>query len=299
MIKQVAYLPWWFFQSHILKKKRPLQTVLLITDYCNLRCKHCTPTGHSCVSSKSYEQIKAELIYSYQQGSRFVDFEGGEPTLWGDGKKTLNDLYRLAKEIGFFSCTLTTNGQGPFGDTLADSVWVSVDGYGVYHDEIRGAGTFEKLDKNIRASGHPALSIAMAVNRLNRPSLTDAARYAKENPAIKSIAFNLHTPFPDTEELMMDWEERCAVIDEIISLKRKGYPIMNTVSGLNTMKRRGFHKYCWIANYILLDGTPLPQCPGKLLGICDDCGFCMSGEMYSVLHLRPDTLLAGMSLRLK
>lgn len=298
MLKQMMYLPWWFFQSRILRKERPLQTVLFITDYCNLRCKHCTPSGHECANIKSYEQIREELIYSYDQGSRFVDFEGGEPTLWRDGDRTLNDLYRLAKEIGFFSCTLTTNGQRPFGDSLADSVWVSVDGYKEYHDAVRGEGTFEKLDRNIRRSGHGALSIAMAVNRINRASVKDTARYAKENPAIKSIAFNLHTPFPGTEELTMSWEERCEVIDEIIALKKTGYPIMNTISGLKIMKCRGFPKSCWIANYILIDGTKLPQCPGKLLGACDDCGFCMSGEMYSVLRLKPDTIFAGMSLRM-
>ena len=29
-----------------------------------------------------------------------------------------------------------------------------------------------------------------------------------------------------------------------------------------------------------------------------DSGFCMSGEMYSVMHLKPDTLLAGLNLRM-
>ena len=130
MLRKLAYMPWWFFKSRILNKKQPLQTVLFITDYCNLRCKHCTPSGHGCSKMKSYEQIKKELIYSYKQGSRFVDFEGGDPTLWRDGNKNLNDLYRLAKKIGFFSCTLTTNGQKSIRGTLADSVWVSVDGYG-------------------------------------------------------------------------------------------------------------------------------------------------------------------------
>ena len=292
-------MPLWFFKSRILNQKRPLQTVLFVTDYCNLKCKHCTPSGHGCSTTKSYAQIKEELIYSYEQGSRFVDFEGGEPTLWREGDKDLNDLYRLAKEIGFFSCTLTTNGQRPFGDTLADSVWVSVDGYGKYHDLVRGEGTFEKLDKHIRESNHPNLSIAMAINKLNRESVSQLVNYAKENPAIQSTAFNIHTPFPETEELTMSWEERNRVIDEIIGYKKAGYPIMNTVSGLKIMKQRGFKKDCWIANYIMIDGTRLPQCPGKLVDVCDDCGFCMSGEMYSVLRLKPDTIFAGMSLRVK
>lgn len=292
------YMPYWYLQNKLFGKKRPLQTVLFVTDHCNLRCKHCTPSGHGCTGMKSYEQIREELRYSYQQGSRFVDFEGGEPTLWRDRDYRLNDLYRLAKELGFFSCTLTTNGQRPFGDTLADSVWVSVDGYGRYHDAVRGEGTFDKLDRNIRASGHPALSISMAVNRINRPSLADTVRYARDNPAIRSIAINLHTPFPGTEELTMSWDERIEVIDELLALKKQGYPIMNTRSGLQIMKKRGFPKSCWIANYILLDGTKLPCCPGSVLGTCDDCGFGMAGEMYCVMRLKPDTLRAGLDLRL-
>lgn len=298
-LRKTSYLPWWYFRSRILNQKRPLQTVLFVTDYCNLKCKHCMEEGHHGSRTKPYEEIRKELEYSYKRGSRFIDFEGGEPTLWRDSEgRDLNDLYRLAKEVGFWSCTLTTNGQRPFGDTLADSVWVSVDGYGKYHDLIRGEGTFEKLDKNIRESGHPALSIAMAVNNRNYKSVGELIQYAKDNPAIQQIAFNFHTPFPGTEELMMDWELRNKVIDRIIAYKKKGYPVMNSVSGLRTMKKRGFPKDCWIANYILIDGTKLPNCPGSVLGACDDCGFSMAGEMYSVLRMKPDTILAGMRLRM-
>lgn len=296
--RHFLYLPWWYLQSGILKRQRPLQTVLFVTDYCNLKCRHCTPKGHKGSRMKPWKEIKEELLYSYRQGSRFVDFEGGEPTLWRDGKKNLNDLYKLAKEIGFFSCTLTTNGQRPFGDTLADSVWVSVDGYGKYHDRVRGKGSFKKLDKNIRSSGHPHLNIAMAVNKLNMDSVVRLVRYADSVPEIQAAAFNFHTPFPQTEKLTLSQEEREAVIRRIIHLKKKGYPVMNSISGLKLMMRPDFRKYCWVANYIMIDGTKLPQCPGRLLGVCDQCGFSMSGEMYSVLHLRPDTILSGLKLRM-
>lgn len=296
--RQYAYLPWWYLQSGILKKERPLQTVLFVTDYCNLKCKHCMPEGHKGSRMKPYEEIKNELIYSHEQGSRFVDFEGGEPTLWRDGDKNLNDLYKLAKEIGFFSCTLTTNGQKPFGDTLADSVWVSVDGYGKYHDAVRAKGSFRKLDSNIRQSGHPHLSIAMAVNKLNKNSVIRLIRYADSVPQIQSVAFNFHTPFPGTEKLVLSQREREEVIGKIIQMKKKGYPIMNSYSGLKLMLKPDFKKYCWVANYVMIDGTKLPQCPGKILGTCDQCGFSMSGEMYSVLHLKPDTILSGMKLRM-
>ncbi len=93
----------------------------------------------------TYEQVREHLQYSYDLGSRFVDFEGGEVTIWKDGDKRINDLIDLAKEIGFFSCTITTNAQLPFVGCNADSIWVSLDGAGRYHEEVRGKGTFAKV----------------------------------------------------------------------------------------------------------------------------------------------------------
>ena len=100
-LRSFLYLPAWFVKTRIFGKKIPLQTVLFISDQCNLRCKHCCVYAQKSITKKSYEQIKEELQYAYGLGSRFVDFEGGEPTLWRDGEHDLNSLIRLAKEIGF------------------------------------------------------------------------------------------------------------------------------------------------------------------------------------------------------
>ncbi len=247
---------------------------------------------------KSYDQILRELEFCYKKGSRFVDFEGGEPTLWHDGGHTLNDLYDAAHAMGFYSCTLTTNGQNDFSGTHADSIWVSVDGYSKVHDEIRGEGTFDNLDRNIRLNGRNSVSINMAINVINKDSVADTIRYAKENPCIRSISLNFHTPFPGTEFMMLPWDERCEIIDLILKMKKEGYPVMNSYSGLKVMKKRDYKKYCWISNFILMDGKKLRTCAGRRYHICDDCGFGMAGEMYSVMHLKPDTILAGMKLRL-
>ena len=297
MLKQLFYLPFWFLKACVLKQHIPLQTVLFITDYCNLSCKHCTKSGHAGTIMKSFDTIRDELEFSYAKGSRFVDFEGGEPLLWRDGERSINDLIRLAKQIGFFSSTVTTNGQLPFHGCEADSIWVSVDGYGSVHDKIRGEGSFEALDKNIRECGHKALSINMTINNINRDSVADTIEYARKNPGIKLISLNFHTPYPGVEDLALPWDERCRAIDEIVAMKRKGYPIMNSCSGLEIMKKRDFKKDCWVSSFILADGTRLDECPGKTLGICGDCGFCMAGETYSVLRLKPDTILSAMRLR--
>ena len=295
---QLLYLPWWFFKNRFLGQRKPLQTVLFISNKCNLRCKHCNVVQDEKTITKPIEQIKEELNYSYRLGARFVDFEGGEPCIWQDREYKLNDLILLAKEIGFFSTTITTNAQLPFHDTLADSIWVSMDGLYHYHDQIRGEGAFEKLEKHIAMVNHSDLNVNMVINNLNYENVTLAVQYVKQHPGIKSISLNFHTPYPGSESLSLPWEKRIAVIDEIIALKKQHYPIMNSVSGLKLMKKHHFKRYCWISNFILPDGTRLPECPGKTQGICDQCGLCMAGEMTSVFHFKLDTIWAGMRLRM-
>ncbi len=297
-MKAFFYLPWWFFKARFLGKKKPLQTVLFVSDQCNLTCKHCLVYQLENPRIKTYEQIKEELEYSYRQGSRFVDFEGGEPTIWRDGEHDLNSLIRLSKKIGFYSATITTNAQRPFTGSEADSIWVSLDGLGEYHDQIRGQGAFQKLVDNIATANHPELSVNMVVNSLNYPSVEETIEFAKHNPHIKSISLNFHTPYEGTENLFLDWEKRTEIIDLIIKKKKAGYPIMNSVSGLKLMKHNNFKKECWVTNFIMSDGTRLTECQGKTAGVCDRCGFSMAGEMHSVFSLNPDTIWAGIKLRL-
>ena len=297
-MKSLIYLPLWFVKARFFGIRKPLQTVLFINDNCNLKCKHCSIYKSDNPNIKTYEQVKEELEYAYQLGSRFIDFEGGEPTLWKDGEHDLNSLIRLSKQTGFYSATITTNAQRPFTGCEADSIWVSLDGLGEYHDKIRGKGAFERLVQNIETANHPELSVNMVVNSLNYPSVEETIEFAKNNPHIKSISINFHTPFEGTEYLVLDWETRKQVIDLVIAKKKAGYPIMNSISGLKLMKHNQFKKECWVTNFIMSDGTRLDECQGKTAGACDQCGFSMAGEMCSMFSLTPDTIWAGIKLRL-
>jgi MoaA/NifB/PqqE/SkfB family radical SAM enzyme len=297
-MNSLFYLPLWFVRAKFFGVRRPLQTVLFISDRCNLACKHCTIYEQTNPRTKTFARIAAELEYSYDRGSRFVDFEGGEPTLWRDGDYNLNSLIRHAKSIGFYSTTITTNAQAPFAGSEADSIWVSLDGLGDYHDAIRGKGAFARLERNVATANHPRLSVNMVVNTLNHPSVEETIRFAKDNPHIQSISLNFHTPYEGTENLFLDWETRAGVIDRIIRMKKEGYPVMNSISGLKLMKHNRFKKQCWVTNFIMVDGTRLPECQGKTADVCDRCGFSMAGEMRAVFNLKPDTLSAGLKLRL-
>ncbi|MCQ2139149.1 MAG: radical SAM protein [Bacteroidales bacterium] len=302
MIKQLFYLAQWFVRARFFGRKAPLQTVLFITDKCNLRCKHCSVYGSAGYRQRKFDDIIEDMKESYKLGSRFIDLEGGEPTLWKEGEKTINDIIDAAMAMGFFSVTVTTNAQQDFSWIHPNSIWVSMDGVGEYHERVRGEGTFARLEQNIKNSGKKHICVNMVVNSLNWESLDAAMEYAKANEAIEQISINFHTPYPGTEYLMLAPEKKVELIDKVLEYKKKGYPIMNSRSGLKRMKKNTLGemklgKECFVTNFIYPDGSR-GLCVGYGTDQCSKCGFCMAGEMSSVFHFCPDTLLAGFKLRM-
>jgi Fe-coproporphyrin III synthase len=302
MLKQYFYLAQWFVRARFFGRRAPLQTVLFITDKCNLRCKHCSVYGSAGYHQRTFADIESDMRYAYAQGSRFIDLEGGEPTLWREGERTINDIIDKAREIGFFSITVTTNAQQDFSWIHPHSIWVSMDGVGEYHERIRGNGTFARLEENIAKSGQKHICVNMVVNTLNYESVDAAMEYVRHNDAIEQISINFHTPYPGTEYLALPPEQKAAVIDKVIDYKHRGYPIMNSFSGLKKMKRNALGqislgKECFVTNFIYPDGSR-GLCVGYGTDQCRQCGFCMAGEMASVFHFCPDTLLSGFKLRM-
>ncbi|MCQ2146128.1 MAG: radical SAM protein [Bacteroidales bacterium] len=302
MIKQLFYLGQWFVRARFFGRKAPLQTVLFITDKCNLRCKHCSVYGSAGYRQRKFEDILDDMRASYKAGSRFIDLEGGEPTLWKEGDKTINDIIDAAMAMGFFSVTVTTNAQQDFSWIHPNSIWVSMDGVGEYHERVRGEGTFARLENNIKNSGKKHICVNMVVNSLNWACLDTAMEYAKSNEYIEQISINFHTPYPGTEYLMLPSEKKVELIDKVLEYKKKGYPIMNSRSGLKRMKKNtlgqmGRGKECFVTNFIYPDGER-GLCVGYGTDKCRQCGFCMAGEMSSVFHFSIDTLFAGFKLRM-
>lgn len=299
-VGHLCYLGWWYVRA-LAGRRKPLQSVIFLLDRCNLKCRHCSVYAIAEPRVQTYEQIRSQLQYCYDEGSRYVDFEGGELYLWQDGDKRIDDVIDLAHEIGFWSVTITTNAQLPFANSHADQVWVSLDGVGEMHDAIRGAGAFRRLEEHIAAAGRQ-VSVNMVINRINVDDVPHVMDYVMSNSHIADVSFNFHTPFSETEELFLDPDRRNQTIDLLLDYKKRGYPIMNTVSGLKAMrmvdgKTRCTDRYCWVTNFVFSDGSRSPKCMGYTHGVCDRCGFSMGGEMYSLFHLSPDTIRAGLKLR--
>ena len=70
----------------LLQKKDPILGTIILTDKCNLKCKHCSVNNIQSVIYP-YEQIRKEMKQLYQMGVRILFFCGGETFLWQDSGK--------------------------------------------------------------------------------------------------------------------------------------------------------------------------------------------------------------------
>ena len=311
-ISEALYYASWFAQCKFLGKRKPLQSVVFLTDRCNLACKHCSivRTGPDC-HNKTLEQIRDDLQYCYDSGSRIVDLQGGEPHLWKDSSDearaqtpdgepaTLNTVVDLARTIGFFSVSVTTNAQMPITVT-SDLVWTSLDGMEERHDEQRGKGAFARSLKHIAECDHPNLNVNMCITKNNYQDFEDVVELVKDHPNLKKFAFSFYVPLDGNRDLLVDPAIRSDIIDKALRFKAAGYPMMNSAAGIALLRDPKLFvpkRQCWISNFILSDGTRLDRCQGEAAGACDDCGFGMCAEMTLLWNLNPEMVKAGLSVR--
>lgn len=287
IVSQLFYLGKWFFQARILGQEKPLQSVVFVTGGCNSTCRHCTDCTMQADHCKTFEDIKRDFSMSYRKGGRILDIEGVNLLRWKDETHEVKEIFQLARDMGFYS----TSTMIPARDYEAwqklgvqvDVLWVSI----LSENDLQYLETIQNA------------SLYMVVNNRNYKQIPAILAFLKAHSQIKQMAFNFHTPFSGTETMTLSSAQRQETIEELICYKKKGYRIMNTVSGLKNMLHLRFKRYCWICNFAYCDGRQSPVCIDNVQsGLCDQCGFCMSGEMNAVFNCKPDTIWAGLKSRL-
>ena len=121
---------------HVLGKDPPLIRGLVLTNRCNLRCRHCRVDARGPMDL-DFAEVTAAIDAFHREGGRCLYLEGGEPFLWHDGPHRLDDVVDYAHGLGFLTVVVYTNGTLPIR-TSADTVFVSVDGLRDTHDALRG-----------------------------------------------------------------------------------------------------------------------------------------------------------------
>jgi Fe-coproporphyrin III synthase len=286
-MKPILYGIKYVLQHLIFKADIPLICGLVLTNKCNLHCRHCRVADRG-TQDLYFEEITNVIDSFYRDGGRCLYLEGGEPFLWQDGQYRLDDIVDYAHRTGIFTVIIYTNGTIPI-TTSADTVFVSVDGLEKTHNFLRG-NTFSRIMGNIQESHHPSIFVNYTINNCNKDEIEDFCEYADHVKQIRSVFFYFHTPYYGQDELYIEPAERNQILQRLLVCKRK-YGILNSQAGLRSAMRNDwtrplsictvYEKGCF---YKCCRYPDNPQ-------LCQNCGYLSYAEIDQTLKLKPSAIV--------
>lgn len=281
----------------LMGKKDPILGTVIITDKCNLKCKHCSVNNITAIVHP-YSQIKQEMQQLYDMGVRILFFCGGETFHWKDGSRNLKDLVAEAKEMGFLIVNVVTNGTFPIDLPEADLILLSLDGDRERHNLIRG-NTYDTIMENIRNATSDNICFYMAVNQINKDAIRDVCIKARDTKNVRAVSFNFHTPYPDTKELALSKEEKAACCDVIGQMMKQGVPVFNLKSAFPALINNSFPTPCH--QCVVIENGKISTC-GRCIdvpGLCDQCGYFFVAEYTLLFQGKPRIIFEMLKTYLK
>ena len=264
----------------LLRKKEPILGTVILTDKCNLVCKHCSVNNITTVIYP-YKQIKNEMKLLYSMGVRILFFCGGETFLWQSSGKNLRDLVIEAKQMGFLIVNVVTNGTFPINLPEADLILLSLDGNREMHNKVRG-DTYDTIMENIKNAASDNICFYMAINQINKNAIRDVCLLAKNTANVRAVSFNFHTPYPDTKELALSRKEKADCCAVIAQMMKEGAPVFNLKSAFPYLITNRFPTPCH--QCVVIENGKLSTC-GRCIdvpGLCEKCGYFFVAE-YTLL----------------
>ena len=264
----------------LFRQKKPILGTVIVTDKCNLKCKHCSVNNITAVVHP-YAQIRQEMQTLYDMGIRILFFCGGETFLWKDGGKTLRDLVIEAKAMGFLIVNVVTNGTYPIDLPEADLILLSLDGDREHHNRIRG-NTYDTILSNISQATADNICFYMAINQINKHCIDHVCQLARDTKNVRAVSFNFHTPYPDTKELALSKEEKSQCCRVIEKMMEEGCPVFNLKAAFPYLIENKFPTPCH--QCVVMENGKLSTC-GRCIevpGLCEKCGYFFVAE-YTLL----------------
>jgi MoaA/NifB/PqqE/SkfB family radical SAM enzyme len=243
-----------------------------------------------------FDEVGADLKMLYSTGARVLVITGGEPFMWTDGARSLDDVVRMAHSIGFFRVVVCTNGTFPL-ESSTDYLWVSLDGSREEHDELRG-GVYRRVIGNMRRSQHPALSVNFTVSRVNWSDFDRAARPMLQDRHVRGVLFHLFTPYIGFDpELRLTPAQRRLAASRIWRLKQR-YPlrVTNTFDGIRALASNRWSRPVW--GSVVANRGRLTTCCCRAgiadAAVCAECDCTPAMETFVLQQLRPLALLENL-----
>ena len=284
--QSILYGAWYLAQTRLLRRRIPFIGGFVLTEKCNLSCAHCT-VANTGIPDMTWVEVCHGLEIFRSKGIRLLAITGGEPMLWRDGDRGLEDVLAQARHLGFQVIILYTNGTLPL-ETSADTVFVSLDGLKANSERLRG-NFYDTVLENIRRSTHPNLIINCTINRRNAGELEEFTDFVTAIPQVKAVSFYFHTPYYVIDDLFLNLEDKRPIIDRILALKRR-YPICNSAAALRDVQRDSWKRPTDIC-VVYARNREFRCC--RAFGnreACDNCGYMGYPEILSLLKLRPSSI---------
>jgi MoaA/NifB/PqqE/SkfB family radical SAM enzyme len=282
VLRKLTFYVSYAWRCAVLHQAAPLFYGVCLTDRCNFSCRGCR-VSNTDRPDMSWEQLTAVLRDAFARGFREIYFSGGEPMLWRDGRRSVDDAVAEARRIGFYHVHLYTNGTlGP--RTSADLVWVSMDGLpGTF--ELRRGDHFREVERSIRARRWPKAAVIYVIDRNTQGGIERFLRWIRDSrlPVI-GVMFYFHTPYYGRDE------ERRPVIDRLLACIGEGLPLLNSRAGLRALQSGNWTRRTPSARVADVDGEYI--CCRAPDDACSDCGYAACVEIVQCQRLRPSAMLA-------
>lgn len=296
-LSSFLYLAGFSAKTILFRKNAPILGTVIVTDKCNLRCKHCAVNNITAIVHP-YAQIRQEMRRLYDMGIRILFLCGGETFLWKDGERTLRDLVVEAKKTGFLLVNVVTNGTFPIDLPEADLILLSLDGDRERHNAIRG-DTYDVIMENVRNATADNICFYMAINQINKDHIRDVCETARDTKNVRAVSFNFHTPYPGTEELSLSREEKAACCETIAQMMKEGAPVFNLKSAFPYLVENRFPTPC--RQCVVLEDGALSVC-GRCVsipGLCEECGYFFVAEYTLLFKGNPKIVVEALRTYLK
>lgn len=281
-LSSFLYFTYFGIKTILFKKREPILGTVIVTDRCNLHCKHCSVNNITTVMHP-YDQVKKEMQLLYDMGVRILFFCGGETFLWKDKDHNLRNLVIEAKQMGFLIVNVVTNGTFPIDLPEANLILLSLDGDKQRHNEIRG-NTYDIIMNNIHNATADNICLYMAINKINKDYIRDVCLTARNTKNIRAVSFNFHTPYPDTKELALTREEKATCCEIISQMMKEGAPIFNLKNAFPYLIENQFPTPCY--QCVVIENGKLSTC-GRCIeipGLCEQCGYFFVAEYTLLFH---------------
>lgn len=233
---------------------KPSVVCLRITGRCNSHCRQCDVWKRKPLKDLNTEQWKNAISKLKKWiGPFYLNIFGGEPFL----RKDLFDIIKFARNKGIF-VDVITNGlllsarHKELNNSNLSKLTISLDGITAKtHDFLKGQGSFKSVVSAIRTLRKVQKNLIITINTImlkqNLQELPALVRFVKANN-LNGIFLRILCWEGFNKDYSESWflknpmwpgSDKCKVrdvIEELIQLKKEGYPIINSVKYLQLAK---------------------------------------------------------------